>query len=95
MSRIAQEKRRFPQHSAPDFSLPGIGEAARLDPGALFSALGTSPSGLTRHEASARLAGFGPNTVARERPPLRSGACFSCSWALCRCSFSRSRFWRN
>ena len=73
MSRIAQEKRRFPQHSAADFSLPGIGEAARLDPGALFSALGTSPSGLTRHEASARLAGFGPNTVARERPlaPLR------------------------
>jgi Mg2+-importing ATPase len=68
MSGIAQEKRRFPQHSASDFSLPGIGEAARLDPGALFSALGTSPAGLTRHEAGVRLARFGPNTVARERP---------------------------
>jgi hypothetical protein len=57
-----------------DHAQPGVEEAARLDPEALFSRFGASPAGLTRHEAAARIARFGPNTVARERPlaPLRS-----------------------
>jgi P-type Mg2+ transporter len=57
-----------PVHAHPDLE-----EAARLEPGTLFSRFGASPAGLTRHEAAARLARFGPNTVARERPfaPLR------------------------
>ncbi|HEY6239276.1 MAG TPA: HAD-IC family P-type ATPase, partial [Burkholderiales bacterium] len=73
MSQSAREKRRLPQHPASDFSPPSLEEAARLDLAALFSALGTSPAGLTRHEAGERVASFGPNTVARERPlaPLR------------------------
>ena len=57
----------------PDHAHPGVEEAARLEPGALFSRLGASPAGLTRHEAAARIARFGPNAVAREQPlaPLR------------------------
>ena len=57
----------------PDHAQPGVEEAARLGPEALFSRFGASPAGLTRHEAAARIARFGPNTVARERPlaPLR------------------------
>jgi Mg2+-importing ATPase len=53
---------------ASEFSLPSLEEAARLDSGALSARLNASPEGLTRREASARLARFGPNTVARERP---------------------------
>jgi Mg2+-importing ATPase len=57
----------------PDHAQPGVEEAARLGPEALFSRFGASPAGLTRHEAAARIARFGLNTVARERPhaPLR------------------------
>ncbi len=57
----------------PDHALPGLEEAARLGPEALFSRFAASPAGLTLHEAAARIARFGLNTVARERPlaPLR------------------------
>lgn len=51
----------------PDHAQPGAEEAARLDLALLFSRLGASPAGLTRHEAVARLARCGPNAVARER----------------------------
>jgi len=56
----------------PDFGAD-IGEAARLDAEALFARLAASPQGLTRREAIARLARFGPNTAGRARPmaPLR------------------------
>jgi Mg2+-importing ATPase len=57
----------------PNHALPSVEEAARLDLDLLLSRLGASRAGLTRHEAAARLARFGPNTVARERPlaPLK------------------------
>jgi Mg2+-importing ATPase len=45
-----------------------VEEAARLDREALLARLVTTPAGLTRREAGARLARFGPNVVARERP---------------------------
>ena len=48
--------------------LPALEDAARLEAGALISRLASSPEGLTRREASARAARFGPNAVARERP---------------------------
>jgi Mg2+-importing ATPase len=51
-----------------DHAQPGVEEAAQLDPESLFSRLGASPAGLTRHEAAARIARFGPNAVAHERP---------------------------
>jgi Mg2+-importing ATPase len=53
---------------APTPSPAGAEESARLDLDLLFSRLGASASGLTRHEAAARLARFGLNTVARDRP---------------------------
>jgi len=64
------EKGHAPSRDLPEL---GIGEAARLDAEALVAALATSPAGLTRREAAARLERFGPNTTARERPigPLR------------------------
>jgi P-type Mg2+ transporter len=52
----------------PDRSPPDAEEAARLELGLLYTRLGASPAGLTRREAAARTARFGPNTVARERP---------------------------
>jgi magnesium-transporting ATPase (P-type) len=57
----------------PEHAQPSVEEAARADLELLFSRLAASPAGLTRHEAAARIARFGPNTVARERPlaPLR------------------------
>ncbi|HET7764228.1 MAG TPA: magnesium-translocating P-type ATPase [Burkholderiales bacterium] len=57
----------------PDHALPGVEEAARLEPETLFARFGASPAGLTRREAAARIARLGPNAVARERPlaPLR------------------------
>ena len=48
-------------------------EASRVESGELLSRLASSLEGLTRREASARLAEFGENAVARERPvgPMR------------------------
>ena len=48
-------------------------EASRIESGELLSRLATSSEGLTRREAAARLAQFGENAVARERPvgPMR------------------------
>jgi len=51
----------------PEHAQLSVEEAARADLELLFSRLAASPAGLTRHEAVARLARFGPNAVARER----------------------------
>jgi Mg2+-importing ATPase len=58
---------------AQEHERPGVEEAARADVKLLFSRLVSSPAGLTRREAVSRLARFGQNKVAHERPlaPLR------------------------
>ena len=46
-----------------------LAEFGRLDPGALFARLDSSPQGLARAEAEARLRKYGLNRVTRERKP--------------------------
>ena len=64
-------------HAKPTMNAPGarpappgvltVDEAAGLSPPALLERLSASRHGLTRREAAARLARFGPNAVAQER----------------------------
>jgi Mg2+-importing ATPase len=58
---------------AADIPLIRPDEASRLDLNELHRRLGSSPAGLTKRDAAARLARCGENAVARERPtgPVR------------------------
>jgi Mg2+-importing ATPase len=49
--------------------LAGLAEAARADQAAVLSRLGTNPGGLTWPEAARRLAQYGRNELASQKPP--------------------------
>lgn len=67
MGRIALVTQRQPGARAPDTGRELL-EVAALAPDAALGQLGTSLSGLSAVEAEARLARYGRNEVARERP---------------------------